>query len=104
MLAVIRVGQLASGFEHGDAKAGFGEALGGPPAGRARAHDDDVEGLECVRVHAPIISSRRFTASTSRPISHPVELEPRRSVLGFPRDEESSHGCGETKTVMQSVP
>jgi len=32
VLAVIRVGQTAPGFEHGHAEAGFGQALGGPSA------------------------------------------------------------------------
>ena len=45
VLAVVGVGELASGLEHRDAQAGFREALGGPPARGAGSNDDDVEGL-----------------------------------------------------------
>ena len=47
MLLVIALGERSSGLEHGHAQAGLGEALGGPAAGGAGAHDDDVEVLAC---------------------------------------------------------
>ena len=47
MLAEIRVGLRAAGFEDGDVEPGFGEALAGPAAGGAGAYHDYVVFLRC---------------------------------------------------------